>query len=166
MGNIKDSDFNLEAVIEQEVFSQETRSRALSADILLLPEFNFRSKGVRGFYGELNGFLKYLRKTPGITGLELLENPGEEKFLDLRCSDIWMPTIYIAKEALFQGVIGVASSYIYDRLKGGLSADVRAHLKLYSKTKNGKTKLFEYDGPAELLPKTLKGIDAQEFFKG
>jgi len=166
MGNIKDSDFSLVNILEKEGFTSETKERALKADILFVPEFDFRSKGVRGFYGEVSGLLKHMRKAPGISGIELLENQGEEKFLDLRCSDIWMPTIFIAKEAFFQGVVGVVSSYVYDKLKGSMSSGSKAHLKLYSKTKTGKAKEFDYNGPAEALPKILKGINAAEFFEG
>ena len=64
----------------------------------------------------------------------------------------------------FSGLINVISSYVYDRIKGELSGGGHAHLKMYSRTEKGKTKKFEYDGLAEMLPKILKGINTTDFF--
>jgi len=110
------------------------------------------------FHQDAGDFAKWLRTNePSIT----LEIKSAEHRIVLRSHDIWLPLIYIAENITLPIILGLVSSYVYDRCKGALKGDkCDVHLKIAYKDKKTKSvKILRYNGNVDGLQKVVKQID-------
>lgn len=164
MLDIKNTKISLDTLIENKNKSEETIKRARNADLLILPDVSKIADNQEVFQPDTVSFYKYAKHNLENYNIEIFENKGEEKFLSLRSFDIWLPTIYICENVLIPFVIGLASSYIYNRLEGRCLNKSNVHFNLIVNNKD-KSKSISYDGPAETFEKQFNKIDINELWK-
>lgn len=158
---IEKTDFNIEEFMNKESFNEETKEKMKNADILILPEFNFRESGSNGFYEESADFRKYLRSELSDISIEFYENNGEYKSLGLHSGDIWMPILYLVGEwALGRGldyIVNLSHEYIVNKYNISKEEEDSkiAHAIYYTK-KNDETTIIKYDGPVSGLDSVFK----------
>jgi hypothetical protein len=166
MVEINDSSISYQVLMDKDEFSVDTKARAEAADILILPDFNVRQGVDRAFQPDTINFFKYSRGTVKDYKIELFENKGEEKVLDLHSFDIWLPTIFIASSVVLPFIINLTSAYVYDRLKGRESDEATVHFQLIIEDKNKKkSKSLYYKGPHSGFKESFEKIDINRLWE-
>lgn len=162
---ILDTDLNKKKLISQPEFTEDTKERIKNAEILLIPEPDFR--GEKGFPAGTPKFYKYLKKELSDYNIELCENKGGEKLIHRRSGEIWFPIIYIA---ITQVDLINLLSLIFNYIEGAMTLFKRekgeVHLKIViADEKKESTKMLQYDGNPDGLSKSFKKIDVNSIFK-
>lgn len=147
-------------------FNEKTKESAKQADILFLPDLDLREGIDRAFQPDTLTFYKYVRQKNNDFKVGLFENEGEAKTLTLHSFDIWLPTIWIASSIALPFVINLASSYVYDRLKGREKEEVTVQLNVVIEDKKkGKSASIFYKGPGQGLKESFEKIDINKIWE-
>ena len=166
---ITKSDISIENLLSIEDFDRATKDRIQNSDILLVPVLEFRDKKERAFYSETSNFLKFAKNELMGYTINICENQGQEKTIDLRSADIWLPSLLISidplKDVVLPTIISLISNYLFYRFTNEAKDDKRqVHLQLVVHDKKRKiSKCLKYDGPLSGL-KELEEIDANKIF--
>jgi hypothetical protein len=167
--NITDSDVTAENLLSIEDFNKDTKERIKKSDILLVPLLEFRDRKERVFYPETSNFLKFANKKLDKITIDLCENKGQEKTLDLHYDELLLPIIFISVE--FVRNIGLPiltsliSNYIFYRFskKSGEDESIIHVQIIINDNKKQKSKKLDYKGPLSGLNK-FKKIDINKIF--
>lgn len=166
MVEINNTKISYETLMLNDIFNDNTKERAKSADILFLPDFEVKEGIDRAFQPDTIGFYKYSREVVKDYKLELFENIGEEKILNLHSFDIWIPTIFIASELLLPFIVNLVSNYVYDKLRGRESDEATIHFQLIIEDKaKKKSKSLFYKGPQSGFKESFEKVDISHLWK-
>lgn len=167
MFEITEGKKTLETYLNKGVFSEETKERVSNAEIVLLPNFNFRDKVDRAFQPDTISFYKYsMANKNNDINIELFENKGEEKVLALHSFDIWIPTILIVSDVLFPIAINLVSNFVYERMKGRPNDEPTVHFNLIVENKEkGISKNLSYKGPMDGFNESFGKIDVNKLWE-
>lgn len=92
--------------------------------------------------------------------------PPSSPKISLHGADVWLPLIYLASDTSMQVFLNLVASYLYDKLKGNLPSDQsKVHMSvMYHNKRDGITKKFDFSGDGDVLNKTIKRFDLDNFF--
>lgn len=163
---IIESDLTRKQLLDNSAFDAATKEKINTADILLVPEFEFRGEAVRFFPEGSSDFLKLLRQEMPNLSVVLCENSGNEKSLGLHSGDIYIPVLMVSidpfKDVILPTLINFITSYAFSKL--GTTTNSKVHLTICVEDKKSRvTKRIRYDGPASGL-KDLN-VDSRGLFK-
>ena len=167
--NIIDSNITTENLLSIDDFNTDTKDRIKKSDILLVPLLEFREKKERVFYPETSNFIKFAKKELGKFTIDLCENRGQEKTLDLHYDEILLPIIFVSVEFVrnigLHILTSLISNYIfykYSKKSEKDKATIHVQIIINDKKKQ-KSKKLDYEGPLSGL-KQFEKIDINKIF--
>lgn len=102
-------------------------------------------------------FVKYFKEVCNEVSIAVLAN-GDIEVRSLHSFDIFMPIIWVVQNVALPAVVGIVSSYIYDRLKGREAEDANVEVS-FVVDRDGEKKMIHYKGPAREFAERFKDID-------
>jgi hypothetical protein len=117
--------------------------------VIVLPQCELEGKHL--FQPETKEVFEYLRDhIPAEFRVEIAASDDQYIEKALHGAEIWLPTVFlVASDPNVVAVtLNVLSNYIYERLKGLLTRDIRVHSTVVLDLKK-KTVSIEYEGPAD-----------------
>ncbi len=163
---IEETDLTRANLLARTDFDPVRRAEVEAAQLVVVPEFDFRGSGERGFMPETIAFFKYTRAEHPEVRIALAEESTKEKTITLHGADIWMPTLqFVADRVLFPLLVMLVWHYLQYRYRLKKERH-QLHLKMVIEDqKKGAAKQLSYDGPAEAFPEIFEKIDVEELFK-
>lgn len=157
--NIVDTEITFEDIYNKPYISQEYIDEIKNADILLIPEENFRDEGDVLFPETTREFLDFLREEiPQELTVDIAVDDGGFNKIELHSDAVIVATI-IVKSAAFNIACGMIASFLYDLAKKYLKKpeDLSAKVKIISEeTKTKKSKMITFEGPVSGIKDTLE----------
>ncbi len=166
---ITDSDVTVKNLLSTEDFNKDTTDRIEKSDILIVPLLEFREKKERVFYPETGNFIKFAKKELDEITIDLCENKGQEKTLDLHYDEILLPIIFISIEFVrnigLPIITSLISNYLFYRYSKRSEKDkLIVHVQIIiNDKKKQKSKKLDYKGPISGLNQFEK-IDINKIF--
>lgn len=105
-------------------------------------------------------FVKYFKEVCNEVSIAVLAN-GDIEVRSLHSFDIFMPIIWVVQNVALPAVIGIVSSYIYDRLKGREDEDANVDVS-FVVDRDGEKKMVHFKGPAREFAERFRDIDLNE----
>ena len=161
---ITDTDIDLELFMNNLSLEDSTKERIRNGRIIILPEKVGENYTI---YNDTLNLKKYINMTQKDLNVQICMDTKKITTYHLHSGDLWFSTLYfISTEIGLPLIIGIISSYIYDKLKKLKGEAQTIHIKIVIKDKKkNKTKMFSFDGPSEDIKDTFKKIDLNTIFK-
>jgi hypothetical protein len=141
----------------------QKRAEIEAADIVVAPEFDFRGHKGQAFMPDTVAFYKFARAEFAGTKIAIAEQPGKERRIDLRSTDIWLPTL-IVEGILLPLLVNVIWEFLKRRKLERESG--RLHLAvMVEDERRGRAKGLLYEGPSDAFVDAFGKIDLKELFK-
>lgn len=164
---IIDSDLTFEKIYEKKYIPSEYLDEIKKANLLIVPNENFRKKGDVLFFPETTReFFEYIQDHPNdeiVADIAISDDNFQR--IELHSAVIEVATI-IVNVVVLPVAINMISNYLYDLIKKyhRKPEDTSARLKIISEeTKTKKTKIISYEGPVSEVKETLE-IATKEIF--
>ena len=154
---IDDTDISFEAMYRKEYIPKEYMEDIQKANLLIIPNENFRGKGNLLFPETTPEFLELLREGNNEIVADIAI--GDENFqrIELHSAVIEVAT-FIVEILVLPVAINMISSFLYDQVKKHRrnADDTTANVQIIvEETKRKKTKKIVYKGPVSELKDTL-----------
>lgn len=163
---IIDSDLTFEKIYEKKYIPSEYLDEIKKANLLIVPNENFRKKGDVLFPETTREFFEYIQDHPNdeiVADIAISDDNFQR--IELHSAVIEVATI-IVNVVVLPVAINMISNYLYDLIKKyhKKPEDTSARLKIISEeTKTKKTKIISYEGPVSEVKETLE-IATKEIF--
>lgn len=163
---IIDSDLTFEKIYEKKYIPSEYLDEIKKANLLIVPNENFRKKGDVLFPETTREFFEYIQDHPNdeiVADIAISDDNFQR--IELHSAVIEVATI-IVNVVVLPIAINMISNYLYDLIKKyhRKPEDTSARLKIISEeTKTKKTKIISYEGPVSEVKETLE-IATKEIF--
>lgn len=163
---IIDSDLTFEKIYEKKYIPIEYLDEIKKANLLIVPNENFRKKGDVLFPETTREFFEYIQDHPNdeiVADIAISDDNFQR--IELHSAVIEVATI-IVNVVVLPVAINMISNYLYDLIKKyhRKPEDTSARLKIISEeTKTKKTKIISYEGPVSEVKETLE-IATKEIF--
>ena len=163
---IIDSDLTFEKIYEKKYIPSEYLDEIKKANLLIVPNENFRKKGDVLFPETTREFFEYIQDHPNdeiVADIAISDDNFQR--IELHSAVIEVATI-IVNVVVLPVAINMISNYLYDLIKKyhRKPEDTSARLKIISEeTKTKKTKIISYEGPVSEVKDTLE-IATKEIF--
>lgn len=163
---IIDSDLTFEKIYEKKYIPSEYLDEIKKANLLIVPNENFRKKGDVLFPETTREFFEYIQDHPNdeiVADIAISDDNFQR--IELHSAVIEVATI-IVNVVVLPVAIKMISNYLYDLIKKyhRKPEDTSARLKIISEeTKTKKTKIISYEGPVSEVKETLE-IATKEIF--
>ena len=163
---IIDSDLTFEKIYEKKYIPSEYLDEIKKANLLIVPNENFRKKGDVLFPETTSEFFEYIQDHPNdeiVADIAISDDNFQR--IELHSAVIEVATI-IVNVVVLPVAINMISNYLYDLIKKyhRKPEDTSARLKIISEeTKTKKTKIISYEGPVSEVKETLE-IATKEIF--
>lgn len=163
---IIDSDLTFEKIYEKKYIPSEYLDEIKKANLLIVPNENFRKKGDVLFPETTREFFEYIQDHPNdeiVADIAISDDNFQR--IELHSAVIEVATI-IVNVVVLPVAINMISDYLYDLIKKyhRKPEDTSARLKIISEeTKTKKTKIISYEGPVSEVKETLE-IATKEIF--
>ena len=163
---IIDSDLTFEKIYEKKYIPSEYLDEIKKANLLIVPNENFRKKGDVLFPETTREFFEYIQDHPNdeiVADIAISDDNFQR--IELHSAIIEVATI-IVNVVVLPVAINMISNYLYDLIKKyhRKPEDTSARLKIISEeTKTKKTKIISYEGPVSEVKETLE-IATKEIF--
>lgn len=163
---IIDSDLTFEKIYEKKYIPSEYLDEIKKANLLIVPNENFRKKGDVLFPETTREFFEYIQDHPNdeiVADIAISDDNFQR--IELHSAVIKVATI-IVNVVVLPVAINMISNYLYDLIKKyhRKPEDTSARLKIISEeTKTKKTKIISYEGPVSEVKETLE-IATKEIF--
>lgn len=163
---IIDSDLTFEKIYEKKYIPSEYLDEIKKANLLIVPNENFRKKGDVLFPETTREFFEYIQDHPNdeiVADIAISDDNFQR--IELHSAVIEVATI-IVNVVVLTVAINMISNYLYDLIKKyhRKPEDTSARLKIISEeTKTKKTKIISYEGPVSEVKETLE-IATKEIF--
>ena len=163
---IIDSDLTFEKIYEKKYIPSEYLDEIKKANLLIVPNENFRKKGDVLFPETTREFFEYIQDHPNDEIVaDIVISDDNFQRIELHSAVIEVATI-IVNVVVLPVAINMISNYLYDLIKKyhRKPEDTSARLKIISEeTKTKKTKIISYEGPVSEVKETLE-IATKEIF--
>lgn len=147
---ITDVDITFETIYSKPYVSPEILKEIKNANVLLIPEENFRDNGDVLFPETTIEFLTYLKaKLPRDVTVDIAISDSDFQKIELH-SDAVIVTTIIINSLLYNTMCSVIASYLYDLAKKYLkkTTDLSAKVQIIiEETETKKSKIIKYEGP-------------------
>ena len=163
---IIDSDLTFEKIYEKKYIPSEYLDEIKKANLLIVPNENFRKKGDVLFPETTREFFEYIQDHPNdeiVADIAISDDNFQR--IELHSAVIEVATI-IVNVVVLPVAINMISNYLYDLIKKyhRKPEDTSARLKIISEeAKTKKTKIISYEGPVSEVKETLE-IATKEIF--
>ena len=163
---IIDSDLTFEKIYEKKYIPSEYLDEIKKANLLIVPNENFRKKGDVLFPETTREFFEYIQDHPNdeiVADIAISDDNFQR--IELHSAVIEVATI-IVNVVVLPVAINMISNYLYDLIKKyhRKPEDTSARLKIISEeTKTKKTKIISYEWPVSEVKETLE-IATKEIF--
>lgn len=163
---IIDSDLTFEKIYEKKYIPSEYLDEIKKANLLIVPNENFRKKGDVLFPETTRESFEYIQDHPNdeiVADIAISDDNFQR--IELHSAVIEVATI-IVNVVVLPVAINMISNYLYDLIKKyhRKPEDTSARLKIISEeTKTKKTKIISYEGPVSEVKETLE-IATKEIF--
>jgi len=162
--DVMDTELNFNAVYDKDYLPQEYEKSIRSANILLIPNENFREKEGLFFPECTDEFYQYMKEQENADiKVDICISDEEYKKLELH-ADI----IYIATMIIQWGILPIATSmiasYLYDKLKrvNKSAEETNTDVNIVVE-KNGKSKKVHFQGSIDNFESAMRTIDETIF---
>lgn len=164
MIGVVDTELSFASIYEKEYMPKEYEKEIRSANILLIPNENFRDKqGL--FFPECTDELLDFMKEKEIENVKVDICISDEDFkkLELHADIVYIATM-IVQWAVLPIATNVIAAYLYDKLKKSNKSpkETNTDVKVIVE-KDGKNKMVHFQGSIENFEKTMKTIDETIF---
>lgn len=164
--NISDTDITFEHIYQKEYLPAKYIDDIKKANVLLIPNENFRDEGDILFPETTREFLEFLQEQSG-DGVTVDIAVSDEKFqrIELHSAAIEIATM-IVDSALFTVATGLITSFLYDLIKKyhRKPEETSAKVKIISEeTKTKKSKMIVYEGPVSGVKDALEQASKDMF---
>ena len=134
------------------------------ADILLLPQKNFKNFNDYFFPEETMSFFNYLKDNAlkNNTIVEICISDEKYNELELHADLVVLATVFVTAYAL-PVLVNLTSSYLENKFKNSYEDNQNVKIKI-NVEKNGESKSVDYEGPVKEFESTMKSI-YENFFK-
>lgn len=157
--NVVDTDMTFESVYRKPYIPMEYMDDIKKANLLIIPNENFRDEGDILFPETTREFLDFIREAGGDEVVADIAISDEDfQRIELHSAAIEVATI-IVESALFDIAIGLIGSFLYDLLKKyhRKAEETSAKVKIITEeTDTKKSKMITYEGPVSGVEDTLK----------
>lgn len=164
---IEETDVTFESIYNKPFIPQDYIEDIKKADILIIPEENFREEGDVVFPETTREFLEYLQgQIPKDMSVDIAISDEDFRKIELHSDLVNVATI-IVSSAAFSIACNLLSSFLYDMAKKLLKKpeDLNAKVKIISEeTKTKKTKSITYEGPVSGIKEALEQA-SKDLFK-
>lgn len=164
---VGETDITFESIYNKPFIPQDYIEDIKNADILIIPEENFREEGDVLFPETTREFLEYLREgIPEDMSVDIAISDEDFRKIELHSDLVNVATI-IVSSAAFSIACNLLSSFLYDTAKKLLkkSEDLNAKVKIISEeTKTKKSKCITYEGPVSGIKEALEQA-SKDLFK-
>lgn len=154
---IDDTDISFEAMYSKEYIPKEYMEDIKKANLLIIPNENFRGKGNLLFPETTPEFLDFLREDNNEIIADIAIGDDNFQRIELHSAVIEVATI-IVEYVVLPIAVGIVSSFLYDQVKKHrrTADDTTANVQIIvEETKRKKTKKIIYKGPVSEVKDTL-----------
>ena len=163
---INDIDITFETIYSKPYISPGILKEIKNANVLLIPEENFREDGDVLFPETTIEFYTYLKeKLPKDAIVDIAISNNDFQRIELH-SDAVIVTTIIINSFLYNVICSVISSYLYDLAKKYLKKTTELSAKvqiIVEETENKKSKIIKYEGPVSEVEKFLSSATKNIF---
>ena len=164
---IEETDITFESIYNKPFIPQEFIENIKNADILIIPEENFREEGDVLFPETTREFFEYLQEEiPKDMSVDIAISDEDFRKIELHSDLVNVATI-IVRSTAFNVACGLVASFLYDMAKKLLKKpeDINTKVKIISEeTKTKKTKSITYEGPVSGIKEALEQA-SKDLFK-
>lgn len=164
---IEETDITFESIYDKPFIPQDYVEDIKKADILIIPEENFREEGDVLFPETTREFLEYLQEQiPKDMSVDIAISDENFRKIELHSDLVNVATI-IVSSAAFSIACSLVASFLYDMAKKLLKRpeDLNAKVKIiFEETKTKKTKSITYEGPVSGIKEALEQA-SKDLFK-
>lgn len=159
MFNILESTESLHTWLDMNLFTDETKTRVMDADILLIPDIG-KIEGIeKAFKPDTKTFYKFaLSHKPSQVKIEILENEGEINILNFHSHEIWLPNLYIKDPSFLPLVMELVNDFSSEKQKH-LGEDVVVNFQLRIQNQNETCMLISFKGNIGNLNESISELD-------
>ena len=164
---IEETDITFDSIYDKPFIPQDYIEDIKKADILIIPEENFREEGDVLFTETTREFLEYLQEQiPKDMSVDIAISDEDFRKIELHSDLVNVATIIVSSTA-FSIACSMVASFLYDMAKKLLKRpqDLNAKVKIISEeTKTKKTKSITYEGPVSGIKEALEQA-SKDLFK-
>ena len=164
---IEETDITFDSIYDKPFIHQDYIEDIKKADILIIPEENFREEGDVLFPETTREFLEYLQEQiPKDMSVDIAISDEDFRKIELHSDLVNVATIIVSSTA-FSIACSMVASFLYDMAKKLLKRpqDLNAKVKIISEeTKTKKTKSITYEGPVSGIKEALEQA-SKDLFK-
>lgn len=164
---IEETDITFDSIYDKSFIPQDYIEDIKKADILIIPEENFREEGDVLFPETTREFLEYLQEQiPKDMSVDIAISDEDFRKIELHSDLVNVATIIVSSTA-FSIACSMVASFLYDMAKKLLKRpqDLNAKVKIISEeTKTKKTKSITYEGPVSGIKEALEQA-SKDLFK-
>lgn len=164
---IDETDITFDSIYDKPFIPQDYIEDIKKADILIIPEENFREEGDVLFPETTREFLEYLQEQiPKDMSVDIAISDEDFRKIELHSDLVNVATIIVSSTA-FSIACSMVASFLYDMAKKLLKRpqDLNAKVKIISEeTKTKKTKSITYEGPVSGIKEALEQA-SKDLFK-
>lgn len=164
---IEETDITFDSIYDKPFIPQDYIEDIKKADILIIPEENFREEGDVLFPKTTREFLEYLQEQiPKDMSVDIAISDEDFRKIELHSDLVNVATIIVSSTA-FSIACSMVASFLYDMAKKLLKRpqDLNAKVKIISEeTKTKKTKSITYEGPVSGIKEALEQA-SKDLFK-
>lgn len=164
---IEETDITFKSIYDKPFIPQDYIEDIKKADILIIPEENFREEGDVLFPETTREFLEYLQEQiPKDMSVDIAISDEDFRKIELHSDLVNVATI-IVSSAAFNIACSLVASFLYDMAKKLLKRpeDLNAKVKIITEeTKTKKTKSITYEGPVSGIKEALEQA-SKDLFK-
>lgn len=163
---VVDTETTFEQIYKKEYIPAEYIEDIKRANILIIPNENFREEGDKLFPETTREFFEFLKDESGeeiITDIAIADEDFQR--IELHSAAIEVATI-IVQSAIFNIAIGLVTNFLYDLVKKyhRKPEETAAKVKIISEeTKTKKSKMIVYEGPVSEIKDTLEQAEKDLF---
>ena len=148
--NVTDSNITFEKIYKKEYIPMEYLNDIKKANLLIIPNENFREEGDILFPETTREFFDFIRETAGKEIIADIAISDEDfQRIELHSAAIEVATIII-ESVLYDIAVGLVCSFLYDLLKKyrRKPEETSAKVKIITEeTETKKSKMITYEGP-------------------
>lgn len=145
--------------LEMDLFTNETRSRIKSADIILVPDIGKIEGIAKAFRPDTKTFYKFAKANiPSEIKIEILENEGELNVLNFHSHEIWLPNLYIKDVSLLPTVMDLVNGFVTEKQKRD-AHEIVINFSLKIEQQTGTCHALSYKGDIEGLNESINNLD-------
>lgn len=164
---IEETDITFDSIYDKSFIPQDYIEDIKKADILIIPEENFREEGDVLFPETTREFLEYLQEQiHKDMSVDIAISDEDFRKIELHSDLVNVATIIVSSTA-FSIACSMVASFLYDMAKKLLKRpqDLNAKVKIISEeTKTKKTKSITYEGPVSGIKEALEQA-SKDLFK-